>query len=242
MKLKDWLIFENNEFVVLNKPSGLLSIPDREGKEISLKELLKKEYGEIFTVHRLDRGTSGLIVFAKNAETHKNLSLQFEGGKTRKIYLGLVIGSLEVSKGTINAPIAEHPVKKGMMVIDRKGKESITEYELLCDFKIYSWMQFRILTGRTHQIRIHMKDIGHPIVCDDLYGDGKPLLVSSLKHRFKLSRDQEVEIPILGRLALHSSELEFEGLDGNKTKFEAPIPKDLRATLKQLEKRMKKTL
>src|SRR6185436_1322106 len=131
MKLKDWLIFENSDFVVINKPSGLLSIPDREGQELSLKDLLKKEYGEIFTVHRLDRGTSGVILFAKNATAHKDLSLQFQTGKTKKIYLGLVIGSLDESKGSINAPIAEHPVKKGMMVIDRKGKESLTEYEVL---------------------------------------------------------------------------------------------------------------
>ncbi|HEY6062053.1 MAG TPA: pseudouridine synthase, partial [Chitinophagaceae bacterium] len=94
MNLKDWIIFESDDFIALNKPSGLLSIPDRKGTDISLKVLLKKKYGDIFTVHRLDKETSGLIVFAKNEAAHKHLSLQFEIRQTKKIYQGLVTGSL----------------------------------------------------------------------------------------------------------------------------------------------------
>jgi len=242
IKLSDILVFENDDFIVLNKPSGLLSIPDREGKEISLKKILQEKYGEIFTVHRLDKGTSGLITFAKNETEHKFLSKQFEIRRTEKIYLGLIIGSPIQKKGTIDAPIMEHPVKRGLMVIHRKGKESLTDYEVMEDFGIYSWLRFQIHTGRTHQIRVHMKDLGHSIVCDELYGDGKPVLLSSIKHNFKLSKNEEEERPILNRLALHSYQLKFNGQGNRQFEFEAPVPKDLKATLQQLSKKKRKSM
>lgn len=240
MKISDFLIFENDDFIVLDKPSGLLSIPDREGKEISLKKMLQDQYGQIFTIHRLDKDTSGLIVFAKNEEAHKFLSQQFEQRQTEKIYLGLVMGSPLKPKDTIDASIMEHPSKKGLMMINRKGKEALTDYELLIDFGIYSWVRFRIYTGRTHQIRVHMKNEGHPVVCDKLYGDGKPVFLSSIKHKFKLSKKEEEERPLLNRLALHAYQLKFSFSDGKTYEFEAAIPKDLKATLQQLEKRKTK--
>lgn len=240
MKIPEFIVFENDDLIALNKPSGLLSIPDRQGKEISLKVLLKEKYGNIFTVHRLDKDTSGLIVFAKNETTHKHLSLQFEGRQTKKIYQGLVIGSLMEAQGSIDSPIAEHPALNGTMIIHRNGKEALTDYEVLEDFVIYSLVQFRIHTGRTHQIRVHMKDIGHPVVCDELYGDGKPILVSSLKSKFKLSKDVEEEKPILGRLALHAFQLSVKDITGKCIELEAPLPKDIRATLQQLAKRKKR--
>jgi 23S rRNA pseudouridine955/2504/2580 synthase/23S rRNA pseudouridine1911/1915/1917 synthase len=239
MKLIDYLVFENDDFIALNKPSGLLSIPDREGKEISLKVLLQEKYPQVFTVHRLDKDTSGLIVFAKNEETHRNLSMQFEERQTEKIYLGLVLGSLIEKKGTVNKPIAENTVKKGTMIIHQRGKESITDYEVLEDFGIYSWLQFRIHTGRTHQIRVHMKDIGHPVACDELYGDDKPILLSSFKSKFKLSKKEEEERPILNRLGLHAFKLKFSN-GGRGFELEAPVSKDLKATIQQLEKRKKR--
>jgi 23S rRNA pseudouridine1911/1915/1917 synthase len=238
-KVLDGIVFENDDFIVLNKPSGLLSIPDREGKEASLKDLLQEKYGQIFTVHRLDRDTSGVIVFAKNEETHKHLSRQFEERQTEKIYVGLVIGSPAKKKGSINKPIAENTVKRGIMIIHQRGKESLTDYEVVEDFGIYSWLQFRIHTGRTHQIRVHMKDIGHPIVCDELYGDGKPILLSGIKSKFKLSKKEEEERPILNRLALHAHKLKFTDTHGKAFELEAPVPKDIRATLQQLGKRKK---
>src|SRR5436190_4330917 len=239
MKLTDYLVFENDDLIALNKPSGLLSIPDREGKEISLKVLLQEKYPQIFTVHRLDKDTSGLIVFAKNEETHRNLSMQFAERQTEKIYLGLVLGSLIEKKGTVNKPIAENTVKKGTMIIHQRGKESVTDYEVLEDFGIYSWLQFRIHTGRTHQIRVHMKDIGHPVACDELYGDDKPILLSSFKSKFKLSKKEDEERPILNRLGLHAFKLKLRNA-GKNFELEAPISKDLRATIQQLEKRRKR--
>jgi 23S rRNA pseudouridine955/2504/2580 synthase/23S rRNA pseudouridine1911/1915/1917 synthase len=236
IRIKNILISESEDFVVLNKPPGLLSIPDREGKEISLKVLLQQEYGSIYTVHRLDRDTSGIILFAKNEATHKHLSKQFEERSTRKIYNGLVIGKVQILKGVIDEPIAEHFSQQGKMMTTAKGKVSVTEYEVAEQFRSYAWMRFNILTGRTHQIRVHMKHIGHPIACDELYGDGKSLLLSSFKKKFKLSKSEEEEKPILNRLALHASELSFTDTNYNTLKFEAEPPKDLKALLQQLRK------
>lgn len=240
MNLKDSIIAETENWVAINKPSGLLSIPDRMGKDISLKVLLKEKYGDIFTVHRIDRDTSGLIIFAKNEAAHKHLSKQFEDRQTKKIYQGLVIGSPAESHGSIETRIMEHPALNGTMIIHAKGKETLTDYEVLEDFGIFSFLQFRIHTGRTHQIRIHMKDIGYPIVCDPLYGDGKPLLLSAVKSKFKLSKNELEERPILGRLALHAFQLSFTDMDGKLVELEAPLHKDMRATLQQLAKRKKK--
>lgn len=237
MKARNIIISETEDWVALNKPSGLLSIPDREGKEISLKKLLQEKYQGIYTVHRLDRDTSGLIIFAKNEKAHQFLSKEFEERKTEKIYTGFALGSPIEKKGTIDAPIAEHPAKNGLMIIHRKGKTSLTDYEVLEDFGMYSWLQFQIHTGRTHQIRIHAKNIGHPIACDPLYGDGQSILLSQLKHKkFKLSKNEEQERPLLNRLALHSFQLSFTYMKGEKIFLEAPIPKDLKATLNQLQK------
>ncbi len=236
MRISEWIIAETDDAVVLNKPSGVLSIPDREGKEPSLKTILREKYGEIFVVHRIDRDTSGLILFAKNEEAHRHFSLQFEKRETRKIYLGLVLGQPPSPSGTIEAPIAEHPIKRGTMTIHRTGKEAITDYEVLEELGPYTWMKFQIHTGRTHQIRVHMKDLGHPLAVDPVYGDGKPVLLSTIKKKFNLSRKEEEERPLLNRLALHASELSLLELSGNNWTVSAPLPKDLRATLAQLAK------
>ena len=229
------IIFENDQFIALNKPSGLLSIPDRLGQEISLKDILKEKYGSIYTVHRLDRDTSGIIVFAKTEESHKELSALFEGREMEKYYFGLVYGNMMNSEGSIDAPIMEHPGKATKMMTHAKGKISLTDYTVLESFRTYSWVRFRIHTGRTHQIRVHMQHIGHSIVCDEIYGDPKPLLLSSMKRNFKLSKTAAEERPILARLALHSQKLQFS-LGGETYVLEAEIPKDLRAVLQQLRK------
>lgn len=229
------IIFENDFLVAVNKSSGLLSIPDREGKEVSLKQMLQHKYGEIFTVHRLDKATSGVIIFAKKESSHKELSQLFENRSTEKIYYGLVYGSVSPAEGKIEEPVMQHPSGNGKMVLNAKGKPSITEYEVLEDFKRFSWLKFKILTGRTHQIRIHTQFIGNSIVCDELYGDANPVLLSSLKKKYNLSKHELEEKPILARLALHSASLKFM-LNDDEYFFEAPLPKDLKALLQQLRK------
>jgi 23S rRNA pseudouridine955/2504/2580 synthase/23S rRNA pseudouridine1911/1915/1917 synthase len=236
------IIFENNDFVVVDKPSGLLSIPDREGDELSLKKLLKDKYGEIFTVHRLDRDTSGLIVFAKNEETHKHLSRAFEERTVEKYYQGIVKGTLAEKEKTIDAPIAQNSVKKTLMIIHKRGKDAVTDYQAIEEFGRFSLVEFRIHTGRTHQIRVHMQYVGHPIVCDALYGDGEPVFLSSLKKNYNLSKNELDERPILNRLALHAHKLSFNDVNDRKFNFEADLPKDMRALLQQLRKTKKNNI
>lgn len=230
------ILVDTPQFVAINKPSGLLSIPNRDQSEVSLREALEGTYGKVFTVHRLDRDTSGVILFAKDAATHQYLSGKFEGREVRKYYLGFVHGQPPEVTGSIDGPIMENPMKRGSMMIHAKGKPSLTDYTVLESFGILSLVQFQIHTGRTHQVRVHSKDMGHPIVVDPLYGDGQPILLSSIKRKFKLSKYEETERPILGRLALHAWKIGFTDPEGKTWEIEAPVPKDMSALLNQLRK------
>ncbi|MEO6670471.1 MAG: RluA family pseudouridine synthase [Ferruginibacter sp.] len=230
------IVFENDDFVAVNKPAGLLTIPDREQSEKSLKEILINKYGTIFTVHRLDKDTSGLLIFAKNETAHKYFSKLFEERKIEKYYLGIVHGSPASKTGEIDAPIAEHGVNKGMMSVNRNGKPSLTSYEVLDANPNFSLVSFQLHTGRTHQIRVHSKNIGHPLACDPLYGDGKPLLLSAIKKKFKLSKHDEEERPMISRLALHSYKLIFNNENNERIELTAEMPKEFRAFMQQLKK------
>ena len=230
------IVFENNHFIAINKPAGLLSIPDREQSQVSLKDMLLAKYGTIFTVHRLDKDTSGIILFAKDEHTHKYLSQLFENRGVEKYYQAIVHGSPAVKSGTIDAPISEHPLHKGLMVVHRNGKPSVTDYKVIEEHKSFSLLQFQLHTGRTHQIRVHSNNIGHPIACDELYGDGKPILLSAIKRNYKLSKHDDEERPMLNRLALHSYRLKFKDTDGKEIDLVADLPKDMRALLQQLKK------
>ncbi len=231
------IIFENDHFVAVNKAAGMLSIPDRKQSETSLKDILIEKYGHIFTVHRLDKETSGIILFAKDEATHKFLSKAFEEKTVEKYYLGLVHGTTPQT-GSIDGAIMEHPVHKGLMTVNRKGKPSLTEYELQETLGKYSLVKFRIHTGRTHQIRVHAKNIGHPIACDPLYGDGTPIRLSSIKKKYNLSKKEEEERPILNRVALHSYQLKFTDAEGNAFDLVAELPKDIRALVQQMKKNL----
>lgn len=239
MKLE--IIFEDEDYVVVNKPSGVLSIADRHNTElVSIAKLLRERYDTIFTVHRIDKETSGCICFAKNEEAHKYLSMQFEKRSIEKVYLGIVHGSFDQSSGVIEDAIMEHPVIKGKMIINQKqGKPSTTMYQTIENFGTYSLVEFKILTGRTHQIRLHSANLGHPIVCDALYGLTNPVFISSLKKKYNLSKDELEEKPILNRLALHAYKLKFNNEKGQSIEVEAPLSKDMNAMLKQCRKWLK---
>ena len=134
MKIPE-IIFENEKFISVNKPSGLLTIPDRHDEMLSsLYKTLQQQYEKIFIVHRLDRDTSGIILFAKDEATHKYLSQLFEQRNVEKYYLGIIQGALQNKKGTIEESLMEHPVKKGMMVVNTKCRKNM-EFILWCSFK-----------------------------------------------------------------------------------------------------------
>ena len=230
------IVYDCADFVAINKPAGMLSIPDRKQSEPSLKDLLKEQYGEIYTVHRLDKETSGLILFAKNEATHKYLCALFTDRHIRKYYLGVVIGSPAKNTGSIMAPIGENPAKKGTMNVHRNGKSAHTDYKVLEGYPKYSLVEFELHTGRTHQIRVHAKEIGHPLACDPVYGDGKPVLLSQVIKKYNLAKKEEEEKPVIERMALHSYKLMFNLPSGKPIELEAPMPKVFRALMQQLKK------
>ena len=236
-ELRGWIVHEDERLLVIAKPGDVVCHPSKAGPWSSLVGAAR-EYTGLPTMHlvfRLDRETSGLVVFAKNAETHKYLSQLFEGRQIKKYYVGIVKGEPIPSTGDIEAPIAEHPVLKGTMVVHRTGKASHTGYEVIDANRFYSLVRFQLFTGRTHQIRVHAKHMGHPLACDPLYGDGLPVLLSSVKKKFKFSKTEE-ERPIINRVALHAYQLSFQNAEGKEIFIEAPIPKEFTALMNQLHK------
>ncbi len=236
MKLS--ILHDSADLVIIDKPAGLLAIPDRFDPTLpSAKGLLERKLDtKLWVVHRIDRETSGCLVFAKNETAHRHLSLQFQEHVAGKFYVGLVHGRVQPDAGTIDAPIAEHPTVKGKMVTNRRGKESRTDYRVVEQWPLHALLQFRIHTGRTHQIRVHLQSIGHPLLCDPLYGDGKPFFVSGIKRKFNLSTKDEEERPLISRVALHAYRLVVQAPDGTEVSAEAPLPKDLNAVVQQLRK------
>ncbi|HLO71654.1 MAG TPA: RluA family pseudouridine synthase [Flavipsychrobacter sp.] len=232
------ILYQDDDMLMVNKPAGILVIPDRFNSDLpSLNRLLESKLGQrIWVVHRLDRDTSGVMCFAKNEEAHRYLSQLFEAHDVGKFYAGIVMGRVIPEEGRIEAPIIEHPTQKGKMTTARKGKASVTDYKVVEQWALHSLVQFQIHTGRTHQIRVHMQSIGHPIVCDELYGDGKPFLLSSIKKKFKLSEKEETERPLMSRLGLHAYRLMLHKPDGTLVDVEAPLPKDMAACVNQLNK------
>lgn len=232
------ILYQDDDMLMVNKPAGILVIPDRFNSDLpSLNRLLESKLGQrIWVVHRLDRDTSGVMCFAKNEEAHRYLSQLFEAHDVGKFYAGIVMGRVIPEEGRIEAPIAEHPTQKGKMITARKGKASVTDYKVVEQWALHSLVQFQIHTGRTHQIRVHMQSIGHPIVCDELYGDGKPFLLSTIKKKFKLSEKEETERPLMSRLGLHAYRLMLHKPDGTLVDVEAPLPKDMAACVNQLNK------
>lgn len=234
---KTAVVYEDDALIVVDKPSGLLSIPDRFDADLpNLKQILR-ESGDIFTVHRLDKDTSGLIVFAKTEAAHKHLSQQFSTHTARKYYLALVEGTPIPESGEINLPLIENPRKAGRMMTAAKGLNAQTLYKTVQNFATVSLLDVEITTGRTHQIRVHLQAIGHSVIADPFYGRRTAFFLSSIKgKKFNIGKYQE-EQPLLNRTALHAARLQIlHPVSEALLSFEAPMPKDIRAVLAQLEK------
>lgn len=231
------VLYQDENILAINKPSGWLSIPDRHDPEIvSVRSWLEGRGERVFMVHRIDRDTSGLLLIARNETAHKYYNGLFQNRTLNKNYYGLVTGSFEEENGVYDQPIEEHPTIPGKMRVGRKGKSAITHYQVEERFRGYSWVRFQIETGRTHQIRVHLQNAGHSLVGDPLYGTADPILLSTFKKKFKLSKADEEERPLLSRLALHAYSVELTDMSGREQLLVAPLAKDLDTTLKQLRK------
>ncbi|MCX6148188.1 MAG: RluA family pseudouridine synthase [Candidatus Kapabacteria bacterium] len=232
------IVFEDEQIVVVNKPAGLLTIPDRYNLSLpSLDSILRQKYGEIFIVHRLDRETSGIMVFAKDAESHRHLSLQFQNHFVSKIYDAVVKGIVQKDEIDIDIPIVAHPSKKGLSMPSARGKESRTILKVKERFKDSTWTECNLITGRHHQLRVHVAAIGHPLLVDFMYGGGTEFLLSSIKKKkFNLKKHTE-EKPIMNRISMHAKSLVFaHPKTEEKISFEVPHPKDFAAMLNVLHK------
>lgn len=238
MKQNIETIYEDEDFAVINKSAGVLTIPDRCDIFLpNLQQLLELKYGKIFVVHRLDKETSGVIIFAKNELAHKNLTQQFFNREVKKLYLAIVYGVIPLDEGKIDLPIGENQNEPQKVKIDFvNGKPSITEYKVLERFKNYTLLEARPITGRRHQIRTHLATIGYPLVADKLYSNKDNLFLSDLKMDYKFKKGEK-EKPIIERTALHSYKIEFYHFrKKEKVVFEAELPKDFNILLKYLRK------
>jgi len=232
------VIYEAPAYLVVAKPPGVLTIPDRYQPELfNLLHYLRKQYGDVRTVHRLDRETSGILVFARSDAAHRHLSRQFEQRQVRKLYWVLVDGRMAEEEGVIDRPIAPHATRSGLMVVSRKGKDSLTRYRVLEHFKHFTLVEADLKTGRTHQIRVHFRALGYPLAVDALYGRREAFYLSELKgKKYNPNRERE-ERPLMARSSLHAYQLEFDDPGaGERMTFQAELPKDFAAVLKQLRK------
>lgn len=236
--LRTLLIYEDDSILVVQKPAGMLTIPDRAGQNVSLLQMLQQAYGHVMTVHRLDRETSGILCFARNEAAHRHLSLQFERHTADKFYLALVEGLMHHEEGSIDKPIGEHPSIPGKMIVSQSGKPSLTFYRVRERFDRYTLMEVQIRTGRTHQIRVHFQSIGYPLAVDALYGRRAALFLSEIKgNRYKQGKFSAEEQPLLDRTSLHASRLRIDHpVTGARMEWTASLPKDFAALLRQMQK------
>ena len=228
------IIFEDADFIVINKPAGLLTIPDRYNSTLpSAYQLLKQKYSNIYVVHRLDVGTSGVLLFAKNPEAHSFVNKQFAEHTVNKIYTAVLEGVLNKDSIEIDIPLLQNP--KGGVVLSARGKASLTVINTVERFKNATLIKAQLKTGRLHQLRAHAAAIGHPLLVDNIYGNHTEFYISSIKRRFNLKKNAE-ELPIISRPTMHAAELNFIHINGQSMIFEAKYPKDFVALIQILTK------
>ena len=227
------IIHEDDDLIVVNKPPFVSSLDEREGGEVNMLRLAKRYWPDAQVCHRLDRETSGLLLIAKNPAMYREVSMCFEHRKVQKIYHAIIAGNHQFDDLLVDLPILNMGNKN--VSIDRaNGKRAETYFKSLNYFNQFTLVECRPVTGRMHQIRIHLATQRASIVGDEMY-KGKPVYLSQLKKRgFTLGKDQE-EQPVMKRFALHARHLKFE-IAGNIYEFEAPYPKDFATLLKHLHK------
>lgn len=228
------ILFENSDFVLINKPPFVSTLEDR-NDSINILALAKTYEPDAQVCHRLDKDTSGVLAIARNPEAYRHLSMQFESREVKKIYHAVIDGIHSFSDQLVDAPIEKQ--NDGTAKLSRKGKSAQTYFTTLKTFKNHSLIECRPITGRMHQIRVHLAFLKAPITGDELYG-GNLFFVSSVKRGFNLKKMSEEE-PLMKRMALHAFSLEFALLDGKKQLVEAPYPKDFQALVRQLSENLR---
>jgi 23S rRNA pseudouridine955/2504/2580 synthase len=235
LNFKDIIIFENDDYILINKPPHIASLDERQADNSQSILRLAKEYADDAQLcHRLDKETSGVLAIAKNPAAYRHLSMQFEHRKVEKRYHAVVNGTHDLEMISVYLPIAMK--RDGTMVaIDRqKGKEADTIFNTMKVYRNHTLVECMPITGRMHQIRIHLVCLKAPIVCDPTYG-GEMIYLSDLKRKFNLKKETE-EQPLIKRVALHAHSLTFRLLNEEIIKIEAPYPKDFEVLVKQLDK------
>lgn len=231
------IIHEDASLLIIHKPAGLVVHPGAGNESggtlvnalLSRTERLSREAGDFRPgiVHRLDRETSGVMVIARDDDAHRRIAAQFKARMVRKEYLALAHDAPATPEGRIDAPLGRSPIDRRRHIVrhDSDGKPALTSWRAVGTIGPFAWFRCFPHTGRTHQIRVHLKSIGHPIACDHLYGREKKLTLTEAHGR----KVRGAEEPVLVRHALHAFRLAFRHpVDGRPVSFEAPLPPDLR--------------
>ena len=243
------VLFEDEHLFALNKPPCLLTSPDRyDPNRPNLMKLLHAAIADrkpwaaqrnltyLANAHRLDFETSGVILLAKSKPALVSLADLFGSEKVEKIYVALLPGSCPQQQWEVDAALSPHPTRVGQMRVDSKGgKQSRTRFSVREQFRGYTLVECRPLTGRTHQIRVHLKHWGLPICGDRLYG-GQPLLLSTLKRQYRL-KPGKTERPLMATVALHAEQLAVaHPVTGEEVRIKAELSKDFIVALKSLRR------
>jgi 23S rRNA pseudouridine955/2504/2580 synthase/23S rRNA pseudouridine1911/1915/1917 synthase len=238
------VLFHDGDFISVAKPAGIATIPGRD-ETASVLERVAAQLGIPFTgdqdprvrvVHRLDKDTTGVLLFALNRPAQQHVSHQFQNNTIAKEYLALVRGRPGEKEGVIDAALAPHPASpKRMAVVKHAGRPARTEWRLEEAFRGFALIRCFPKTGKTHQIRVHLRHAGMPLAIDPLYSSGQGILLSQFKRGYRPTRGEE-ERPLIDRLTLQAERLSFDHPDGRRIEIVAELPRDFRAVLNQLRR------
>jgi 23S rRNA pseudouridine955/2504/2580 synthase/23S rRNA pseudouridine1911/1915/1917 synthase len=239
------ILLDTPDLVAVLKPAGLATIPGR-GETTSVLEQLAAQLGlpcsgtadpRLRVVHRLDKDTSGVLLFAKHTAAQRHVSHQFQNNTVEKEYLAIIAGRPPADAGEVAEPLAPNPNNPKQMAVSKHGRPALTAWKVEQRFRNHTLLRCFPKTGKTHQIRVHLKHAGMPLAVDPLYNPkAPPLLLSSVKRDYRPTKGETVERPLIGRLTLHAEKLRFADLSGARAEIVATPPKDFRATVNQLSK------